>query len=123
MVITNQTCKTHCLRWQAVFILFLLGTPAQTIQAADTNPRPNILILIADELAWRDVGYHDSDVRTPNLDKLAAAGVRLERHYVYPTCSPTRAGILTGRNPSRFAIHGPIGGRSRDSLPAGTPTL
>src|SRR5262245_19698702 len=57
---------------------------------------PNILVLIADDLGWHDVGYHDSEIRTPNLDRFAAAGVRLERHYVYPTCSPTRAGLLTG---------------------------
>jgi arylsulfatase B len=69
------------------------------------------------------VGYPGSEIRTPHLDKLAAAGVRLEHHYVYPTCSPTRAGLLTGRNPSRFGIAGPIAGRSEQTLPAGTPTL
>src|SRR5262249_47391129 len=50
-------------------------------------------------------------------------GVRLERHYVYPTCSPTRGGLLTGRNPSRFNIHAPIAGRSEASLPKDTATL
>lgn len=54
---------------------------------------------------------------------MAAGGVRLERHYVCPTCSPTRAGLLTGRNPSRFGIHGPIGDRSKQALPADTLTL
>jgi arylsulfatase B len=92
------------------------------LQAGETK-KPNILIVISDDLGWRDVGYHDSEIKTPNLDKLARGGVRLERHYVYPTCSPTRAGILTGRNPSRFGIHGPIAGKSTQSLPLDTLTL
>ena len=75
------------------------------------------------DLGWRDVGYHESEIRTPNLDRLAREGVRLERHYVYPTCSPTRAGLLTGRNPSRFGIQSPIAGRSTDTLPDETMTL
>ena len=85
--------------------------------------KPNIVIIISDDLGWRDVGYHDSEIKTPNIDKLARNGVRLERHYVCPTCSPTRCGLLTGRNPSRFGIHGPIAGKSTQSLPLDTLTL
>lgn len=85
--------------------------------------QPNVLLIVADDLGWRDIGYHDSDTRTPNLDRLARAGVRLERHYVYPTCSPTRCGLLTGRNPSRFNIHAPIAGRDKAALPKDTMTL
>jgi arylsulfatase A-like enzyme len=107
----------------AVLLLAAVCVPASSAAAAEQQGRPNILVLIADDLGWHDVGYHDSEIRTPHLDKLARAGVRLERHYVYPTCSPTRAGLLTGRNPSRFGIHGPIADRSRDSLPADVPTL
>ena len=91
--------------------------------AAAAGRPPNIVVIVADDLGWRDVGYHGSEIRTPHIDKLAAAGVKLERHYVYPTCSPTRAGLLTGGNPSRFGIHAPIAGRSEQSLPSGTPTL
>jgi arylsulfatase B len=91
--------------------------------SAEEPKSPNFLIVIADDLGWRDVGYHGSEIRTPNLDKLARGGVRLERHYVCPTCSPTRAGLLTGRNPSRFGIHGPIAGRSKEALPLDVPTL
>ncbi|HZU39131.1 MAG TPA: sulfatase-like hydrolase/transferase [Gemmataceae bacterium] len=93
------------------------------VSANEPQQAPNILLLIADDLGWRDIGYHDSEIRTPHLDKLAAAGVRLERHYVYPTCSPTRAGLLTGRAPSRFGIYAPIDGRSTASLPREVPTL
>jgi arylsulfatase A-like enzyme len=93
------------------------------MRAAERMDDPNVVVLVADDLGWRDVGYHNSDIKTPTLDRLAAGGVRLERHYVYPTCSPTRAGLLTGRNPSRFGIAGPIADRSTESLPAKTRTL
>jgi len=102
--------------------LFLSGGLAAA-RADRVDRPPNLLILVADDLGWRDVGYHGSEIWTPNLDKLARAGVRLERHYVYPTCSPTRAGLLTGRNPSRFGIHGPIDGRSMQALPRDVMTL
>jgi arylsulfatase A-like enzyme len=105
----------------ALLAALLAGLPAGS--AAAEPVRPNFLVLVADDLGWRDVGYHDSEIRTPHLDALARAGVRLERHYVYPTCSPTRAGLLTGRNPSRFGIAGPIGDRSTQALPPDTLTL
>jgi arylsulfatase A-like enzyme len=105
-----------------IVALIVLVVIASGARAEEAKP-PNILLIIADDLGWRDVGYHDSDTRTPNIDRLAKAGVRLERHYVYPTCSPTRAGLLTGRNPSRFKIHAPISGRSEDALPKETVTL
>jgi arylsulfatase B len=102
----------------------LFPTVANFIAAGEKAKAPtNILVIIADDLGWRDVGYHDSEIKTPHLDKLAQTGVRLERHYVYPTCSPTRAGIFTGRNPSRFGIHAPIANKSTQSLPADTLTL
>jgi arylsulfatase A-like enzyme len=91
--------------------------------AAQAKDLPNFVILVADDLGWHDVGYHGSEVRTPHLDKLARAGIRLERHYVYPTCSPTRACLLTGRNASRFGIQDAISGRSTLSLPLGVSTL
>jgi len=66
--------------------------------------RPNVVILLADDLGWADVGYHGSDIETPNIDALAAEGVRLERLYVSPICTPTRAALLTGRDPMRLGV-------------------
>jgi arylsulfatase A-like enzyme len=109
----------HMARIISLLLLALFTGSA----SAETKRTPNFLILIADDLGWRDIGYHDSDIRTPHLDRLAGGGVRLERHYVCPTCSPTRAGILTGRNPSRFGIHGPIAERSKQALPDDAATL
>jgi len=65
-------------------------------------PRPNILLIVADDLGWADVGYHGSPIRTPHLDRLAREGVELDQHYVAPMCTPTRAALLTGRYWSRF---------------------
>jgi arylsulfatase A-like enzyme len=105
-------------------LLFAAPTALEAAgQQADAKRPPNFVILIADDLGWRDIGYHQSEIHTPNLDRLARDSVRLERYYVYPTCSPTRAGLLTGRNPSRFGIEAPIAGRSEETLPDETMTL
>ncbi len=72
--------------------------------AAAAAERPNIVVLVADDLGWGDVGYHGANIRTPNLDRLADQGVRLERFYACSICTPTRAGLLTGRYPIRFGL-------------------
>lgn len=58
---------------------------------------PHILFIVADDYGWHDVGYHDSEIHTPNLDKLAEQGVKLENYYVQPICTPTRSQLMTGR--------------------------
>ncbi len=72
---------------------------------------------MADDAGWNDVGYQGSEIHTPHIDGLAAKGVVLDQFYVCPTCSPTRASLLTGRPPSRFGILSPIGGKSKQALP------
>jgi arylsulfatase A-like enzyme len=66
--------------------------------------RPHIVCVLADDLGWKDVGWHGSEIRTPNLDRLAAGGARLEQFYAQPVCSPTRAALLTGRYPIRYGL-------------------
>jgi arylsulfatase A-like enzyme len=86
--------------------------------------RPNFLVVIADDLGWNDVGFHGSKVRTPRLDALAKESVVLDQFYVYPSCSPTRAMLLTGRNASRFGILGALGlDPAQGALPLETVTL
>jgi arylsulfatase B len=67
-------------------------------------PRPHIVYIVADDLGWKDVGFHGSDIKTPNIDKLAQEGARLEQFYVQPMCTPTRAALMTGRYPFRYGL-------------------
>lgn len=68
------------------------------------DKKPNIIIILADDLGWGDVGYHGSDIKTPNIDRLAKEGIELNRYYTAAVCSPTRAGLMTGRYPDRFGL-------------------
>lgn len=67
-------------------------------------PKPHVVFVVADDMGWKDVGYHGSEIKTPHLDALAASGVRLEQFYVQPVCSPTRAALMTGRYPMRYGL-------------------
>jgi len=71
---------------------------------AATAPRPHILYILADDLGYHDVGFHGSDIKTPNLDKLAAEGAPLGQFYAQPMCTPTRAALMTGRYPLRYGL-------------------
>lgn len=79
-----------------------------TALAADAR-RPNIILVMADDQGWGDVGYNGHpELKTPNLDKLAAAGLRLDRFYTaHFNCSPTRASVMTGRHPHRMGTFSP----------------
>ena len=93
-------------------ITALLLTQLAVLHAAEPKPsfaevaegRPNILIVLADDLGWADTGFNGSkQVATPHLDSLATNGIRFRAGYVTaPQCSPTRAGLLTGRYQQRF---------------------
>lgn len=73
------------------------------LRAADSPP--HLVYIVADDLGWKDVGFHGStEIKTPNLDRLAAEGARLERFYVQPMCTPTRAALMTGRYPCRYGL-------------------
>ncbi|GMH37247.1 hypothetical protein BSKO_05120 [Bryopsis sp. KO-2023] len=80
--------------------------------------RPNFVIIMADDLGYNDLGYTGNpDIQTPNLDKLAGQSVRFEQFYSHPTCAPTRASLLTGRNFMKTGVWGVHGARdylSRD---------
>jgi arylsulfatase A-like enzyme len=77
---------------------------ALAMPAALADERPNIIVMVADDLGWNDVGFHGGDIDTPSLDRLAAEGVELNRFYTTPICSPTRAALMTGRDPIRLGV-------------------
>lgn len=89
---------------------------------AEPAAKPNILLIVADDLGWGDVGWHGGALHTPRLDRLVAAGVELDRHYVQPVCTPTRVALLSGRWTSRWGAHVLTPSNLR-AFPPGTTTL
>lgn len=102
----------------------LLASAVVTASAADAV-RPNILLIVADDLGYNDVGFQGCrDIPTPHLDRLAASGVRCTDGYVsYPVCSPSRAGFLTGRYQQRFGHEFNPRWQTDDGLPLTETTL
>jgi arylsulfatase A-like enzyme len=86
-------------------------------KAADRSEPPHILLILADDLGWNDVGYHGSEIKTPHIDRIVRAGIELDRFYVQPTCSPTRAALMTGKSPMRLGINRPISKNQERGLP------
>lgn len=73
--------------------------------AGNAAEKPNIVHIVADDLGWKDVGFNGcTDIKTPNIDKLAAGGAKFTQFYVQPMCTPTRACLMTGRYPFRYGL-------------------
>ena len=104
----NILCKGDAMRgFSGVFPSIVAALSAGLLVAsplAAADAPPNILVILADDLGYADVGFQGcKDIPTPELDALAASGIRCSNGYVsHPFCSPTRAGLLTGRYQQRF---------------------
>jgi len=107
----------------------LLDGPALSRAGAQvtTGTRPNIVVMLADDLGYGDlVCYGGTDIRTPNLDRMAAQGVRFTDAYANaPVCSPTRVALLTGRYQQRVGYEAEdyMGGGCPGPEPTAHPTL
>ena len=113
-------------RGLAFIAALLVGSNARTLRAetSASPPRPNIVFIMSDDQGWGDVGFNGGDIQTPNLDRLAAGGARLEQFYTQALCSPTRAALLTGRYPIRYGLQiGVVRPHARYGLPNEERTL
>jgi arylsulfatase A-like enzyme len=97
------------LRWAGVSAA-MVAARARTSFAAPTQAKPNVLVILADDLGYGDVScYGATDLKSPNIDQLMAAGMRFDNFYANcPVCSPTRAALMTGRYPDLVGVPGVI---------------
>jgi arylsulfatase A-like enzyme len=85
--------------------LWLFILPVLFFQTfASAAEKPDIVYILSDDQGSYDVGWRGSEIKTPNLDRLAASGTKLDNFYVQPLCSPTRASLMTGRYPMRYGL-------------------
>jgi len=117
----RYTVGIVCVLTMAVLVIAAIlcapaAFPLQTTQSNTTKPPktlPNVMFIMADDLGWGNVGYHNPDnqqINTPNLDDLATSGLQLERMYVYRGCSPSRSSFQTGRLPVHVSMDNGDGG-------------
>ncbi len=85
-------------------MLFLASTLHAKDKANTIEKKPNIIVILVDDLGNADLGYRGSKIKTPNIDTLAKEGVQLESFYAMPMCTPARAALLTGRYPMRTGL-------------------
>ncbi len=116
-----RTLACRLCFWTALATLLLAcsgGAGTEGGEGTSAVAAPNIVIILADDLGWTDVSLHGGSIPTPNIDRIAVEGAELARYYVAPVCSPTRAGLLTGRYPIRYgamrAVYPPWRGGGMD---------
>ena len=101
--IFQAAMKSHLIR--VAFTVAMVLAQGGTLRAEHgpaATTKPNILLIVADDLGWSDVGWHGGFGKTPNLDELVHEGIELDQHYVQPVCTPTRTALMSGRYPGRF---------------------
>lgn len=97
------------------YLLFLLPLGAQP--APNEAPRPDILLIMADDMGFSDPGCYGGEINTPNLDRLAAGGVRFTQFYNAARCCPTRASLLTGLYPHQVGMGGMVSAHDAEPAP------
>ena len=73
--------------------------PYSAAAGDEKQDRPNIVLIVADDMGWSDAGCYGGEINTPNIDSLAADGLRFNQFYVNPVCAPSRAALMTGLYP------------------------
>ena len=95
--------KPHSLAIAAWSASLLFATGASAEQHGQPS-RPNIVIILVDDMGFSDVGCYGGEIDTPNIDRLATKGLRFTQFYNAGRCCPTRASLLTGRHPHQVGI-------------------
>ena len=85
-------------------LAFVAPSSVRAAPAARADARPNIVVVLVDDMGWSDIGAYGGEIPTPNLDALARGGVRFTQFYATPRCSPTRASLLTGLYPHQAGM-------------------
>jgi|CXWL01.1.fsa_nt_gi arylsulfatase A-like enzyme len=109
----------------AVALCLFARVPAQAqAPAPQPAPRPNIVLIITDDVGYGDIGsYGAPDIKTPNIDSIGRGGVRFTDFYANaPLCSPTRAGLVSGRYQQRFAVEAALGNANTAAVDQGLPS-
>jgi len=96
------------------FLLMVIGISRMVAQQ-----RPNVLLIMADDMGYSDIGCYGGEINTPNLDRLASNGLQFKQFYNTARCCPTRASLLTGLYPHQTGIGGMVGGNSKIPAYAG----
>jgi arylsulfatase A-like enzyme len=121
----NTLWKVVRNKWWVAATVALLSCPVATAQ--NQPSKPNVLLIVVDDLGYGDLSVHGGkDIRTPHIDALASAGVRCTQGYVCsPYCSPSRAGLLTGRYPTRFGheFNPHVGDEEKLGMPVSETTI
>ncbi len=114
------TCAVICAAGAVLFGMALPGLGEQAFQ----QERPNFIVILADDLGYADVGCYGGSERTPNIDRLAAEGLRFtDFHANGPVCSPTRAALLSGRYQQRMGIENALESEQEARWPPGVVTI
>ena len=112
------------LHFCVVGALFFQRTWASD-SSADKRSKPNIVVILMDDIGWNDLSYNskDTQISTPNIDRISSQGVRFTQHYVHSVCTPTRASFLTGRYAVNTGLYYVLMPGSPAGLPSHIPTL
>lgn len=108
---------SYVILWVMGFSLLTLASNAQKINPESEESKPNILLIFTDDQGYHDVSYYGTkDIRTPNIDKITASGMRFDYFYTNsPVCAPTRASLLSGRYPDYVGVPGLIRSHPEDN--------
>ena len=108
-----------------LMLALFVGCGGETGSSSASTSSPNVVIIFLDDVGYGDLGtYGHPTIQTPHMDRMAAEGVKLTGFYAAaPSCSPSRAGLLTGRYPVRAGIFWALGPEEENGIPAEEWTL